>query len=557
MPKTLILCFSLILICSSLLAGDYQIGNETSTQNYVPLTGNANYSWSKILFSRTELQEAGLTTSQQITRILFQVGNACNDYTLANQQVYLRAGYDAEYASSAASYPAPSGFTQVYDGPVRWYGPGWVEIILDTPFNYNSNWGLEMLWENRNGSNTSGYPKFRYTSNGLYTCVYKSGSTFPTTNGTRYRNRPNIWFATPTLDPPTPAQALLPASEAIDVPIATALRWNHTGGSPTGYRLWLWKDNPTTYIASGLVLDDNRFFPDEFLDYGTEYFWRIVPFSDNGSAVACPMWSFTTLADPAIIEFPHVESFDAAFLPPNWENWKGNLSDPIVFTIPGSTTWVQDDWLNISGTDKAARLNLWSSLGGYLVSPMFIIPDQNYVVEFDAALLKSGQTPQGTPPATNGIDDRFAVLIGNGYTWSMADLEKLWDNAGSDYELNNIPKTGQRLRISLANHTGRIRIAIYAGSIDLNADNDFMINNFWVGIPDHPVLDPPEVLVTKTPVNDQIKLQWNAVPGATLYRIYKASDPYGEYSLFDSTNATSLVLDATEAKAFFEIKADY
>jgi fibronectin type 3 domain-containing protein len=67
----------------------------------------------------------------------------------------------------------------------------------------------------------------------------------------------------------------------------------------------------------------------------------------------------------------------------------------------------------------------------------------------------------------------------------------------------------------------------------------------------------PELAVTKTPVNDQIELQWNAVPGATLYRIYKASEPYGEYSLFDSTNATSMLLDGTEAKAFFEIKADY
>ncbi|HNQ43132.1 MAG TPA: hypothetical protein PKI59_01830 [Candidatus Cloacimonadota bacterium] len=449
MPKTLILCFFLILICGSLLAGDYQIGDGTSTQNYVPLTGNANYSWSKFLFSNTELQDAGLTTSQQITRLLFQVGNACNDYMLDNQQVYLRAGYDAQYASGTEAYPGTSGFTLVFSGSIRWYGPGWVEIVFDTPYNYNSNWGLEILWENRNGSYSSGYPKFRYTSNGSYTCVYKSGTTFPTTNGSRYKNRPNIWFATPTLEAPTPAQALLPETEATDIPIATSLRWNHTGGSPTGYRLWLWKENPTTYIASGLVVEENRFFPDDFLDYGTEHFWRIVPFNDNGSAVDCPMWSFTTVADPAITEFPHAESFDAAFLPPKWENWKGNLSDPIVFTNPGSTTWVQDDWLNISGTDKAAKLNLTWSLGGYLISPMFIIPDDTYVLEFDAALLKYNQTPQGTPPATNGIDDRFAVLVGNGYTWSMADIVKLWDNAESDYTLNNIVPAGQRMRVSL------------------------------------------------------------------------------------------------------------
>ena len=477
MHKSLFLVFILLITGTMLCAGDYIIGTGTSTQNYLPLYGYANYSWSKFFYTADEMIDAGFTTSEQITKISFQVGNEVSDYFTGNQQVYMRAFYDSEYASATASYPGTSGFYLVYNGSVTWSGPGWIEITLDTPYNYNPLWGIEILWENRDGSAASGYPKCQYTSTGVYNCVYKSGSTFPTTSGTRYKNRPNIWFTTPSTEPPTPAVTTSPNDLSTDNPITTTLRWNHTGGSPTGYRLWFGTNNPPSNLISALVVTSTTYTPEDYLDYGATYYWRVVPYNENGPATDCPVWSFSTIPDPSIEDFPYVQDFSGAFPPTAWDNWKGNLSDPIVFTIAGSTSWIQDDWLNNAGENKAARFNVWGPLEGYLISPMFKIPTEDFEIEFDIALLKANQSPTGTPPALTGTDDRFAVLIGDGYTWSTANIIKEWNNSGSDYVFNNIATSGQKIRIPIGEHTGRIRIAIYTGSTVLNADNDFMIDN--------------------------------------------------------------------------------
>jgi hypothetical protein len=386
MKRTLCLIFSLTLLCGSLLAGDFFIGDGTSTQNYVPVAGGSNYSWSKIIYTASEMQAAGFTATQNITRIAFQPGNAVSGYVMNNQQIYMRASYDAQYPSTGgANYPGTSGFTLVYNGSITWNGPGWVEIALDTPYSYNSSWGIELLWENHDGTLLAGYPKFRYTSDGSYTCVYKTGSTWLTTSGTRYRNRPNIWFMTPTSDPPSVAVPASPTDGATDIGITTSLLWNHTGGLPTGYRIWLGSNYPPSNIVAAQILTTNTYNPPEYLEYATTYYWRIVPFNDNGPATDCPIWSFTTMADPSITEFPHSQDFNADFPPTQWEHYSGSLSDPIHFGSAGSSQWQQDDWLNISTGDKAARINLWGTIQGFLVSPMFNVPSDDYILEFDMA----------------------------------------------------------------------------------------------------------------------------------------------------------------------------
>lgn len=143
----------------------------------------------------------------------------------------------------------------------------------------------------------------------------------------------------------------------------------------------------------------------------------------------------------------------------------------------------------------------------------------------------------------------------HGHTWSTANIVREWNNAGSENVLNGISISGERIRIPLTGHTGRIRIAIYAGSTVLNADNDFMINNFWLGIP-LAGLDTPILNITKTSLGDQVLLSWDAIAGATLYGVFKATDPYGEFLPFTSTSDTSLTLDALDSQAYFKIRAE-
>ncbi len=84
----------------------------------------------------------------------------------------------------------------------------------------------------------------------------------------------------------------------------------------------------------------------KLFDYGTIYYWQVIPHNIIGDAQDCPIWSFTTMDDPSIATFPYQESFDTA-VPPNsdWLMRTGALQDPI--TLSPTSIWEQDDWLNI------------------------------------------------------------------------------------------------------------------------------------------------------------------------------------------------------------------
>ena len=242
MRKAPYLVFILLIAFGALSAGDYRIGYDSTSQNYVPLYGYVNYNWSKFFYSASEMHAAGFTDTLDIVRIAFQVSNEKSGYVTDNQRVYMRAFYDSEYYSNTVNYPGTAAYTGVYNGSITWNGPGWVEVILDTPYRYNPNWGIEILWENRDGSRISGPPKFCYSETDNYTAVQHTGSSssFPTSNGTRRKDRrPNIWFVTPTTQAPTSAVAISPVDGATDVTPDAKLSWYHTGGTPSGYRLWL------------------------------------------------------------------------------------------------------------------------------------------------------------------------------------------------------------------------------------------------------------------------------------------------------------------------------
>ncbi|HNX01923.1 MAG TPA: hypothetical protein PKK33_11190, partial [Candidatus Cloacimonadota bacterium] len=62
----------IMLICLmsfSLFAGDFRVGTGSSSEYYVPLYGNANYSWTKNMYLNSELVTAGMTTATTIKKI--------------------------------------------------------------------------------------------------------------------------------------------------------------------------------------------------------------------------------------------------------------------------------------------------------------------------------------------------------------------------------------------------------------------------------------------------------------------------------------------------------
>ncbi len=557
MPKYLILTM-LLFSLSVLTAGDYIIGTGTSNQYYVPFYGGNNYGWSRFFFTADELLAAGMTGTVQITKIGFQlVSNTLDNYITNDQRIYIREFYDENYPSNP-QYINPSSYPVAYQGTISWTSPGWVFIQLTTPYSYTYNGGsplpngIEILWENRDGSSQSPYPKFAYTSTDENRAAYKySNSSFPTGSGTRYNKRPNVWFISPATSEPNPAVNPIPANLATGVEITTTLKWTSGGGNPDDYLVSLYKTDPLTYIVNNQVTTSTTYNLPVRLEYSTTYYWRVIPRNSFGPAIACPTWSFTTIPDPSVMTYPWTENFDGSEFPPtdDWLRKGGDLVDPIQ--LGGNSLWEQENWLNIAGTDKAARINIWGNVNGWLITPQFLFNEDSDYLYFDLAWLKDNQPPNGTPPATTGYDDRFAVLISDGYTWSTANIMREWNNSGSPYVLNNISPWGERVCIPLNGLTGHKRIAFFAGSTISNADNDFMINNLYVG----PLIpDTPEVQISQVG-DDLCLLTWNESSGATGYDIYAADSPEGPWELIASTAETQFEFTAQAAKKFYRVKA--
>jgi hypothetical protein len=554
MKVKLFIVLLIALVGLPLFAGDYKIGTGTSSEYYVPLYGNANYSWSKNMYTNAELQAQGMTTATTIKKIAFYVSNV-SSYTTLNQTIYMGYNYNTSY-SGFTSYPTSyTGYTQVYNGPITWIGTGWFEITLTTPYTYDPTLymlpSLEILWENRDGTALSPYPKFNYTTSSNK-CVYKSGSTYPTGSGTLYSNRPNIWLMSDPTDAPPPATAVTPLNAASGIEINTDLKWMHNGGQPDSYKVFFGSDNPPSNIIAGEDVTTISYDLVGYLNYATTYYWRIVPHNSFGYAMDCPVWSFTTRNDPTIYSFPWTETFDGTFPSTNWEMHAGILTSPMVFGVDNLCKWEQDDWLNITGIDKAAKLELqFSDYTGWLVTPPLNITSDLFQLQFDLAFLKWNNTPTGTPPTTNGTDDRFVVLIGDGFSWSPANILREWNNTGSPYVLNNIAIAGERITIPIPFSRSHQRIAFYAGSTVMNADNDLMINNVAV----NEFLQSPVVDMTVDTDVGEVKLSWSIVPEAVNYLIYAAASPNGTYSQIGSTNDTQFVITGLDIKRFFKVIA--
>ncbi len=268
-----------------------------------------------------------------------------------------------------------------------------------------------------------------------------------------------------------------PNSGATAVQLAATLNWASGGGFPNGYKLYFGTDNPPTSIVNGTDLGIVNIYDPELV-YSTTYYWQVVPYNGNGNANGCPIWSFTTEADP-ILTPPFTEEFNT-FLPANWTKAQGLLGETITLT-GSSRAWAVDGFANV-GTTGAARVNIYgSSRKEWLITSSINLGDgTDYRLTFDLALTRYGST--GTPEMT-GTDDKFAVVIStdNGATWTSANTLMLWDNAGSTNVFNNISTTGEKIIIDLSSsYSGLVKIGFYGESTAFNADNDLFVDNVTI-----------------------------------------------------------------------------
>ncbi|MBM4399311.1 MAG: hypothetical protein FJ041_03140, partial [Candidatus Cloacimonetes bacterium] len=216
---------------------------------------------------------------------------------------------------------------------------------------------------------------------------------------------------------------------------------------------------------------------------------------------------------------PHTQNFDGTFPPAGWTRWTGLLQDPITLTT--NTSWIQDDWLNVSGTNKAARLNIWTtSVRHWIISPQFSLPAGNYKLKFDLCLTDYANA---APPDMNGDDDKFVVLVSDDLaTWTVANTVREWNNTGSTYVYNNIPYTGTSVLIPLTGISGTKYFAFYGESTLSNADNDLMVDNFQIATLEPYPLAPasPVPALSATNVSPIANLGWTNDGTVTKVDVY-------------------------------------
>ena len=266
-----------------------------------------------------------------------------------------------------------------------------------------------------------------------------------------------------------------PANAAINVSAMPTLTWapGTTGGVASSYKVYMDTNaDPSTLVAT---VPTASYTVTTALPYNSTYYWKVVAHNAAGDAPASSVFSFTVMSNPTVSTFPWTVNFGTVAA--DWPvlNWT-QLSGLYGGTYTSSAQWFQDDWLNVTGTDKAAKINIYgTSRYGWLITPPIALPATGYTLKFDAALMVWNGT---TAPTTTQDDDRFIVVMSDSPLMTNPTIIREWNNTGSPFVFNSIPAAGTNISIPLGNIVGTKYFAFYGEStVTGNGDNDLMIDN--------------------------------------------------------------------------------
>lgn len=174
---------------------------------------------------------------------------------------------------------------------------------------------------------------------------------------------------------PLVAATPTPANGATEVDYAhLALSWAPSLFAD-GYELSVGtdRDNPTS------VLDHVRLEGNTAVTYtipelapATTYYWQVVPYNTVGKNEAGETWSFTTMADQSIRNFPYTMGFETGVVPP--AGWKS------LHEGNGIQTWKSNEIGAFAGEYSAS---VWHNNGGEvstLVTPLIELPETGDIV---------------------------------------------------------------------------------------------------------------------------------------------------------------------------------
>ena len=181
--------------------------------------------------------------------------------------------------------------------------------------------------------------------------------------------------------------------------------------------------------------------------------------------------NFTTAAS-----FPYSQDFSGSGIPTGWAQYSGLLADVMNGTALTSSSYGWSNGTNHSVLDgNHIYANIYgTSCKKWIVTPAIPL-GSNARLTFDVAY--TAYSSSATDPATDGEDDKLVVLIStdNMSTWTIL---RQWDNAGSEYVLNELTPSALHLNFDLSANAGQsVIVAFYAESTVDNADNNIHVDN--------------------------------------------------------------------------------
>lgn len=472
------------------------IGSGTATSRDIPVKITASYSYTQQIFLKSEINRQGT-----ITKIRFNMTSNAVLTNSNNWKIYMAHTTKSSFSSNTDWIPGES-LTEVFAGVVSATPPaGWYEITLNKPFVYNNTQNLVIAVDDNQATSTFQMNNYSYvwtppTNN--RTIIFGAGSNVSPTNPAYYTtgvlsnlvNQLQLEFLVPAGgDNPanfiaTPIEGGNGQREGSYIALSwnlnslndkVMLAWNNTNefGTPANgvdYADGAELPGGGTVLFTYLTNSFNHFL----LSDNTPYYYKIWSKASYGGYSTGVTASATTLCanilPPYFETFPEEEIYS---FPPCWKQRRGLLTDTLVFGTDPLT--FDSYWSNI---DHAPTLKIEENKADWLITPAIDLGTQKTMyLQFDKAFTYYDSSAEN--PDWAGHDDKFAIVVSTdrGETWDTANIVRLWDNAGSEYVLNNIPGYRTTETIALDDYSGVIKIGFYGESTVYNARGVIYIDN--------------------------------------------------------------------------------
>ena len=115
---------------------------------------------------------------------------------------------------------------------------------------------------------------------------------------------------------PMAAEYTAPADKATDVYNRSVTFGWRPAQFAEGYKIYIGTNDAANDVVDGEDLGDALSYTAKNLKTGTTYRWKVIPYNSVGAAADVPVWSFSTVADMTVTEYPYFEGFEGETFPP-------------------------------------------------------------------------------------------------------------------------------------------------------------------------------------------------------------------------------------------------